>query len=33
LAAEGTRTVNVDAWYDAENYKPKLSLIWSAEGG
>jgi 6-phosphofructokinase 1 len=33
LAAEGTKTVDVDAWYDAENYKPKLSLIWSAENG
>jgi 6-phosphofructokinase 1 len=29
LAIEGVKEVNVDAWYDAENYKPKLSLIWS----
>ena len=33
LAGEGVKTVDVAAWYDAENYKPKLSLIWSAENG
>jgi len=31
LAIEGVKTVNVNAWYDKENYKPKLSLIWSIE--
>ena len=31
LAIEGVKTVNVNAWYDKENYKPKLSLIWSME--
>ncbi|MGB7115535.1 MAG: 6-phosphofructokinase [Anaerolineales bacterium] len=31
LAIEGVKTVNVNAWYDRENYKPKLSLIWSME--
>lgn len=29
LALQGVKTVDVQAWYDAENYKPKLSLIWS----
>lgn len=33
LAAEGVKTVDVGAWYDKVNYKPQLSLIWSAEGG
>lgn len=27
----GIKTVDIQAWYDEENYKPKLSLIWSAE--
>jgi len=31
LAIEGIKTVDVNAWYDKENYKPKLSLIWSME--
>jgi 6-phosphofructokinase 1 len=31
LAAEGVKTVDVDAWYDIDNYRPKLSLIWSTE--
>jgi 6-phosphofructokinase len=31
LAIEGVKTVDVNAWYDNENYKPKLSLIWSME--
>jgi 6-phosphofructokinase len=30
-ASEGVKTVDVDTWYDRENYKPKLNLIWSAE--
>jgi 6-phosphofructokinase len=33
LAAEGVKTVDVEAWYDKDNYKPQLSLIWSVEGG
>lgn len=31
FAAEEIKTVDVAAWYEAENYKPKLSLIWSTE--
>ena len=31
LAIEGVKTVDVEAWYEKENYKPKLSLIWSIE--
>lgn len=30
LAIEGVRTVDVDAWYDTNEYRPKLSIIWSA---
>jgi 6-phosphofructokinase 1 len=30
-AIGGVKALDVDAWYDQENYKPKLSLIWSAE--
>ena len=30
-AREGVKTVDVDAWYDRENYKPKLNLIWSVD--
>ena len=33
LAAEGVKTVDVGAWYDTDNYRPQLSLIWSVEGG
>ena len=32
VAAEGVKIVDVDEWYDQENYKPQLSLIWSVEG-
>ncbi len=32
LAKEGVKTVDVEAWYDKDNYKPQLSLIWSIEG-
>jgi 6-phosphofructokinase len=32
LAREGVKTVDVDAWYDKDNYQPQLSLIWSVEG-
>jgi hypothetical protein len=33
LTAETTalRLVDVNTWYDSEDYKPRLSLIWSAE--
>jgi len=31
VAFEGVKTVDINQWYDAENYKPKLSLIWSVE--
>lgn len=31
LTREGVKTVNVDSWYDKNNYKPQLSLIWSIE--
>jgi 6-phosphofructokinase 1 len=27
----GAKYVDVSAWYDAEDYKPRLSLIWSAQ--
>lgn len=30
LAQSGVKTVDVTQWYDSENYKPKISLIWSA---
>jgi 6-phosphofructokinase 1 len=30
-AIEGVKTMDMEAWYDRENYKPKLSLIWSVE--
>jgi 6-phosphofructokinase 1 len=33
LAKEGVKRVNIDALYYEEEYKPKLSLIWSAENG
>ena len=30
LAIEGVKTVDVEAWYDTTEYKPKLTIIWSA---
>ena len=30
-ATEGIKTVNLEAWYDAQYYKPKLELIWSID--
>ena len=33
LAATGVKTVDIEAWYDADDYKPELSMIWSAENG
>ncbi|HEX6303145.1 MAG TPA: 6-phosphofructokinase [Anaerolineales bacterium] len=32
LAIEGVKTVDIAAWYDEDNYRPQLSLIWSVEG-
>lgn len=29
-ATQGTRKVNIETWYDAQYYKPKLDLIWSS---
>ncbi|MBN1535541.1 MAG: 6-phosphofructokinase [Anaerolineales bacterium] len=31
VVSQGVKTVDVDSWYDQENYKPKLSVIWSLE--
>lgn len=31
VVQQGVKTVDVEAWYDQENYKPKLSVIWSLE--
>jgi 6-phosphofructokinase len=31
LATQGPKTVDVEAWYDSQNYKPKLELIWSVD--
>jgi 6-phosphofructokinase len=31
LAMEGVKTVDISAWYDTENYKPDLSIIWAVE--
>jgi hypothetical protein len=31
LAMEGIKHVDLDVWYDKEDYKPRLELIWSAE--
>jgi 6-phosphofructokinase len=30
-ATQGTKKVDLDAFYDAQDYKPKLELIWSVE--
>jgi ATP-dependent phosphofructokinase / diphosphate-dependent phosphofructokinase len=30
-ATQGTKKVDLNAWYDAQDYKPKLELIWSVE--
>lgn len=30
-ARDGVKAVDVDVWYDRENYKPKLNLIWSVD--
>jgi len=31
MTTAGVKTVDIDTWYDAEDYKPRLSLIWSVE--
>jgi 6-phosphofructokinase len=33
VAMEGAKQLNLEAWYDQEDYKPRLELIWSAENG
>ena len=30
VETKGVKTVDVDAWYDVDNYQPKVKLIWSA---
>ncbi len=30
-ATEGSKTVDVEEWYDVQNYKPTLDLIWSID--
>jgi 6-phosphofructokinase 1 len=31
LATDGVKTVDIQTWYDVQNYRPKLDLIWSVE--
>jgi len=31
IALEGTKKVDIDNWYDVDDYEPKLSLIWATE--
>lgn len=31
LAVQGVKQVDIGAWYEAEEYRPRLNLIWSAE--
>jgi 6-phosphofructokinase 1 len=33
VVTKGVRQVDVDQLYDVENYRPKISVVWSAEGG
>ncbi len=30
IVTKGVKSVDVDAWYDADNYQPRVTLIWSA---
>ena len=30
VVTQGVKSVDVEAWYDADNYRPKVTLIWSA---
>jgi 6-phosphofructokinase 1 len=31
VTKEGVKTVDVEQWYDSDQYRPKLELIWSVE--
>jgi 6-phosphofructokinase 1 len=31
LAVQGDKLVDIGAWYEPEEYRPRLNLIWSAE--
>jgi 6-phosphofructokinase 1 len=31
VVVQGAKLVDLEAWYDKEDYKPRLELIWSAE--
>ncbi len=30
VVTQGAKTVDLDEWYDVDNYRPKVTLIWSA---
>jgi 6-phosphofructokinase len=30
IVTQGVKSVDVDTWYDADNYQPRVTLIWSA---
>ncbi len=30
VVTQGVKTVDIDTWYDVDNYRPKVTLIWSA---
>jgi 6-phosphofructokinase len=30
VVTQGAKSVDVDEWYDVDNYRPKVTLIWSA---
>ncbi len=30
IVTQGAKTVDLDEWYDVDNYRPKVTLIWSA---
>jgi 6-phosphofructokinase 1 len=31
MVVQGVRQVDIEAWYESEQYRPRLNLIWSAE--
>ena len=31
LVVQGVKQIDIDAWYESEQYQPKLNLIWSVE--
>ena len=33
IVTQGVKTVDLDNMYDVENYRPKVTLIWAAQGG